>query len=116
MMQSSDAETVSRPAARNRKQMSRMSSRLRRGRGPLRREELADEVVAWVSLPVADHRVEVGVDGGGGLLQQRHRVFVPAGLAGDRLRADEAVLELEEAGQLVQRQAEQGEEDLGGEA
>ncbi len=75
-------------------------------------EELAQDVVAPLDFALVEHAVEVLVDRVRSRgLQFVHLVAAVRG-AGDRVGPDDAVLHREEARQLVEREAEQGEEHL----
>ncbi|MEZ5141021.1 MAG: hypothetical protein R2726_00655 [Acidimicrobiales bacterium] len=110
-MQSSEAVTVSSPAMRNRKQMSRISSRQ-----PLAVhlgvEQGAQEVVSVLASTLVEHPFEEGVDGVGGLLLQRLGLGMPELVAGEDVGPDHAVLHLQERGEVPDRETEHGEEDL----
>ncbi len=78
-------------------------------------EEEREQVVAPLRLAQVEDLVEVLVDRVGGLLLVVLRLVAPVELAHHVVGPDDAVLHREEAIQLVERQSEQGEKDLGGE-
>ena len=78
-------------------------------------EEVREQVVLPLVLTLVEDLVEVVVDRVGDLLLVVAGLLRPVELPGHVVRADDPVLHGEEAVELVERQAEQGEEDLGGE-
>ena len=78
-------------------------------------EEVREEVVAPLDLALVEDLVEVVVDGVRDHLLVVGRLWRPVELPGHVVRADDAVLHGEEAVELFEGQAQQGEEDLGGE-
>ena len=114
-MQSSVAVTVSSPAIRKRKQMSRMSSRVRRSPSTSALRKCDRRSSLRLLLALVEDLVEVLVDRIGDLLLVRLGLGRPLRRPGHVLGPDDAVLHGEEGVELVHGQAEQGEEDLRGE-
>ena len=75
-------------------------------------QEVADEVVALLARRLVDDLLEVGVDRIGDLLLIRLGLGVAELAADDLVGPDRAVLHRQEARQFLQRQPEQGQEDL----
>ena len=78
-------------------------------------EEVREQVVLPLHLALVEDLVEVVVDRVGDLLLVVAGLLRSVELAGDVVGPDDAVLHGEEPVQLVEGQAEQGEEHLGGE-
>ena len=78
-------------------------------------EEVGEQVVLPLLLTLVEDLVEVVVDRVGDLLLVGGGLPRPVALPGHVVGADDAVLHGEEAVQLVERQAEERQEDLGGE-
>ena len=111
-MQSSVAETVSKPAMRNRKQMSRMSSRSQLLSVDLGVEEPAQQIVPPFGLTLVQQLVEVLVDGVGRPLLEIMHLRTPIRDTQHHVGPDDAVLHGQEPGELLDGEAEQTEEHL----
>ena len=111
-MQSNVAVTVSRPAMRKRKQMSKMSSRESVAPSTSALMNRDDQIVPRCCSPLVEHLVEVVVDGVGHLLLMGLRRRTPLSRPRDVTGADDPVLHGQEPIEFVERKSEQREEDL----
>lgn len=78
-------------------------------------QEQAEQVVLWFSEPLVEHGVEVGIDRVRGRLLHGDGLGAPVRRPADVVGADHPVLHAQKDVEVLDRQSEKDEEDLGGE-